>query len=155
MEHNEPEGIGGWLLLFCFGQVLFAPPRAFQAIFQIWEKIGPHPFPVVRQMTNILVGVILVITLYGVIVGILIWKGNKHGRNLARQYLLIRIGISVLIFTSLTAWGYNMLGVPGAKRIGVAMVSSSALEIGTCLLWFAYFTYSKRVRNTYCQEAEC
>jgi hypothetical protein len=154
MANEEPRGIGGWLLLFCFGQVLFAPPNAFQGIRQIWEGIGPHPFPVVRQIADILAILILVITAYGMIVGILVWNRNKHGRTLARQYLIVRIGVSLLVFSSLTAWGYNALGISGAKRMALATVTPCSLEIGVSLIWFAYFTYSRRVRNTFREQGE-
>jgi|ERR1700693_1230558 Protein of unknown function (DUF2569) len=154
MTNPEPRGVGGWLLLFCFGQVLFAPPRAFQSILQVWERIGPHPFPVVRKIADILAIIILAITAYGMIVGILIWRRNRHGRALARQYLIVRIGVSALVFGSLTAWGYNTLGISAAKRMALATITPCAMEIGVCLLWFAYFTYSKRVRNTYCIETQ-
>lgn len=154
MTSNEPRGVGGWLLLFCLGQVGFAPLGAFQSIHQMWNKIGPHPFPVIRQVANIMMVVIIALTVYGMIVGILIWMGNKHGRTLARHYLLIRIGSAVIIFGSLTAWSFNMLGTPGAQRMAMATISPTALEIGMGLIWFAYFTFSKRVRNTYCEQPE-
>jgi hypothetical protein len=154
MTKEEPRGIGGWLLLFCFGQVLLAPPHAFEAIQQIWEGIGPHPFPVLRKIADILTVIILIITAYGMVVGILIWKSNKHGRVLARQYLIVRIGVSALIFGALTAWSYNTLGISAAKRMALATGAPCSLEIGICLIWFAYFTYSKRVRNTFCESPE-
>jgi hypothetical protein len=153
MTNEEPRGVGGWLLLFCIGQVLLAPPRAFQEILQLWERIGPHPFPVVRQMADIIEIVILVVTVYGITVGVLVWRGKSYGRALARQYLIIRIGVVVLISSSLTAWGYNAFGPEAAQRIALAIIGPGSVEIGTGLIWFAYFSYSKRVRNTYGGEA--
>jgi hypothetical protein len=152
MTNEEPRGVAGWLLLFCFGQVLFAPPQAFQEIRQLWEQIGPHPFPVIRQLAIIIAVVIVVVTAYGITGGILVWKGKSYGRTLARQYLIIRIGIVVLTCTLLTAWGYNAFGTAAAQRIVLAMVAPGSLEIATCLIWFAYFTYSRRVRNTFGAE---
>lgn len=153
MTNEEPRGVGGWLLLFCFGQVLFAPARAFQEILQLWQRIGPHPFPVVREMAEIIEIVILLVTVYGITIGILVWRGKTYGRVLARQYLIVRTGVVVLISTSLTAWGYNAFGPDAAQRIALAMIGPVSLEIGTCLIWFAYFTYSRRVRNTYGRES--
>ena len=149
MTNEEPRGVGGWLLLFCFGQVLFGPLGAFQEILQLWKRIGPHPFPVVRELADIIVSVIFLVTAYGIIVGILVWKGKSCGRVLARQYLIVRIGVVLLISTSLIAWGYNAFGPEAAQRIALEVVAPGSLEIGTCLIWFAYFTYSRRVRNTF------
>jgi len=154
MRNKEPSGVGGWLLLFCFSQVLFLPLRAFQGILQIWERIGPHPFPVIRQMAIVIAIIILVMTAYGMIVGILIWKGDKRGRDLARRYLILRIVVVVTVFASITGWGYNNLGESGAKRMALAITPVSVLEIGICLMWLGYFVFSKRVRNTYCGEIE-
>lgn len=155
MTDQEPRGVAGWLLLFCFGQVLFAPARAVEAINQIWERIGQHPLPVIRQIALILTVVILAVTFYGMIVGIVIWKGSKRGRSAARLYLVVRIAVTVLLFVLAMAWAYNSFGDAAAKRMGLKIVSPSAFEIGSCLLWFCYFTYSKRVRNTFCQETGC
>jgi predicted Na+-dependent transporter len=153
MTNEEPRGVGGWLLLFCIGQVLLAPARAFQEILQLWERIGPHPFPVVRQMADIIEIVILVVTVYGITVGTLVWRGKSYGRTLARQYLIVRIGVVLLISSSLTAWGNNAFGPEAAQRIALAIIGPGSVEIGTCLIWFAYFTYSRRVRNTYGDQA--
>ncbi|PYL55203.1 MAG: hypothetical protein DMF29_03695 [Verrucomicrobia bacterium] len=154
MTDNEPKGVGGWLLLFCFGQVLFAPPRAFLEIQRLWERIGPHPFPVVRQIAVIIAVIIVAVTVYGMIVGIIIWIGNKRGRMAARQYLVVRIALTVVLFAMAMGWAYHSFGAVAAKRMALSMISPSALEIGTCLIWFCYFTYSRRVRNTYCEGIE-
>jgi hypothetical protein len=53
----------------------------------------------------------------------------------------------------LTAWGYNAFGPDAAQRIALAIIGPGSVEIGTCLIWFAYFTYSRRVRNTYGDQA--
>src|SRR5215470_4858298 len=116
MRQNEPRGVGGWLLLFVFGQVLFGPLGSGVGIMQMWDRIGPHPFPVIRQMTIIIMIIILLVTAYGMIVGIVIWKGSKRGRTAARQYLMVRLAVAVVIFASLTMWGFNSFGPSGAKR---------------------------------------
>ena len=155
MSESESRGVGGWLLLFVFCQVLFGPLGAGVGIMQMWDRIGPHPFPVIRQMATIIVIIILLVTVYGIIVGVVIWKGSKRGRTGARQYLMVRLAVAAVIFASLTAWGYNSFGLSGAKRMALAIASPSAVEVVSSLLWLAYFTFSKRVGNTYCDDAEC
>jgi hypothetical protein len=155
VTNNEPRGVGGWLLLFVFGQVLFAPLRAGEGIWEMWHQIGPHPFPVIRQMAMIIMVIILIMTVYGMIVGILIWKGNKRGRSSAQLYLVVCIGVTLVIFTSLTSWSYNNFGDSAAKRTALGIIGPSAVQIVMCLIWLGYFAFSKRVRNTYCGQAEC
>lgn len=154
MTSDEPRGVGGWLLLFVFSQVLFGPWRAAEGVWQMWERIGPHPFPVIRQMAIVIMIIILLMAIYGVMVGVLIWRGNKRGRTAARQYLIFRILVTLVIFTSLTSWSYNSFGPSGARRMALGIIWPAAVEVAFCLIWLAYFIFSKRVRNTYCEKPE-
>jgi hypothetical protein len=148
-QKNEPRGVGGWLLLFCFGQVVIAPGTAMRSISSLWEKIGPHPYPVARQLAVINTCEIIFIAVYGFVVGVLIWRGSKRGRTIARQYLIVRIILDVGVFALVVAWANYGFGQIAARKMAAAVGPMMSLEIGVILLWFAYFTYSKRVRNTY------
>ncbi|MEY2486747.1 MAG: hypothetical protein QOH39_2395 [Verrucomicrobiota bacterium] len=149
-EKRTPKGVGGWLLIFCVGQILIAPLVSLNHLAVMWNFMRLHTvFPVVRQHGTIVTVVSLLVTLYGMIVGISIWKGSPHGRILARQYLVIRILIA-LFMTALIAWWALGFGGQFARRVFPRLLPSTALEVAGCLLWWCYFTYSKRVRNTYC-----
>ena len=149
-KKDEPKGVGGWLLFFCFGLVVLGPVRTMESLNKTWDQLHSRTvFPVVRELAFIATTVVLLMTLYGMIVGVLIWKGSRHGRTLARQYLVIRATLSFLLAALAILWGYYTFAVRGAKMMGPAVASSTFLEIGVCLVWWTYFTYSKRVRNTY------
>ena len=144
----ELKGVRGWLLFFCIGQVSLAPSNALQDINKLWDKIGPHPFPVVRQIAVIDTVVTVTVMLYGMIVGILIWRRHSAGRSLARQYLVVRMVVAFLVCALMVAWAYNF-SVKLGPKMAFATVPWTALEIAVAILWWCYFTYSKRVRNTF------
>ncbi len=150
---KELKGVGGWLLFFCFGQVVFAPQSTIRAINSFWDQIGPHPFPVVRQIAIIITCEFSAIAVYGFVVGILIWRGSKRGRTIARQYLVVRAVLAAVTLLLLAAWANYGFGPAAADKMLAAAGPMTALELGVLLLWLAYFTYSKRVWNTYCAES--
>ncbi len=87
--NKEPRGVGGWLLFFCFALVALGPPGTLENLHKMWEHLQSGVFPVVRQIAILETVGALLITVYGIVVGILIWRGSQRGRNLARQYLVI------------------------------------------------------------------
>jgi ABC-type spermidine/putrescine transport system permease subunit II len=149
-QKDEPKGVGGWLLFFCIGLVALGPSRTLDQLGKMWDelKLGTV-FPVIREIAAIETIVAVLVMVYGMIVGIMIWRGNRRGRTLARQYLVIRILISLSLCGLAVWWGYATFSGLVGRRVTVAIIPSTALEIGVCLLWWCYFTYSKRVRHTY------
>src|SRR5579864_2727887 len=151
---EEPKGVGGWLLLFCFGAVMLGPLRTADSLAKLWNNLGPHPFPVQRQIAVISTVCTLAVMLYGIVVGILLLKKYRRGRAIARQYLLIRIVVVLLLSLIAISWAYNGFAATAAKRMAIAVIPLTILEMAVCLVWFLYFTYSKRVRNTYCVQEQ-
>jgi hypothetical protein len=134
--------------------IWLGPGNTVQNLSRMWEELGaPHVvFPVVRQVAIVQTAVTLVIMIYGIIVGWRIWKGSPKGRALARQYLVVRAGVAVLLNALIIAWGYPSFGRAGGQVIGRGALGDAALELGICTLWWTYFTYSRRVRELYASE---
>ena len=149
--NKEPRGVGGWLLFFCFALVALGPPGTLENLHKMWEHLQSGVFPVVRQIAILETVGALLITVYGIVVGILIWRGSQRGRNLARQYLVIRATVALVLAAVPTLWAYRGFGFHAAKTVGRTLISATFFEIGICLIWWTYFTYSRRVRNTYGQ----
>jgi hypothetical protein len=147
-SEKGPTGVGGWLLFFCFGQVVLAPNNAIRHITHLWETLGPHPFPVQRQIATIDTSISVIVAAYGFVIGILLWKRHRRGKSLARQYLVIRMLVSITYFTLAVAWAYHSFPVLGHKMMFSA-VPTTVLEVAVIILWLLYFTYSKRVMNTF------
>jgi len=148
---KEPRGVGGWLLFFCITLTILSPLFTIGRMNYHWGKISsvfavfPNSFK-----TAILLECSYSITIlvYGFIVGIMIWTGNSSGRNLAKQYLLIRFFsyIAVEMITLLM-----ISDLPSYIFIAVATASGKYFFSETVffLSWWFYFKNSKRVRNTY------
>jgi type IV secretory pathway VirB6-like protein len=103
----------------------------------------------VRQYEIVATAVTVLVMIYGIVVGIFIWRGSARGRSLARQYLVVRIAVAFLFCALSLAWAYYCFSALTAKRMAVTMAPLTLVEIAVALIWLGYFTYSKRVRNTY------
>lgn len=147
-KNAEPKGVKGWLLFFCISQVFFLPSNTLKHVDWMWNKIGPHPFPVAKQLATIDTIVSVAVALYGMIVGILIWRRHGASRSLVRVYLVVRMLIAFFSCGLLVLWAYNFARTFG-RRMAIATIPLASLEIAVAILWWCYFTYSKRVRNTF------
>lgn len=145
-----PKGVGGWLLFFVIGLVLLRPAISLPQMVIGWQETRPvfEHLPVLKTALAFEYGAGALSILIGIVVGILIWTGNRKGRTLARFYLIFRVAFSVLI----SAGVYFMLQeLPdeALRQVMAAMVSGFITEIVYFAIWFSYFSKSKRVQNTY------
>ena len=145
---RKARGVGG-VLFFCLCLVGFGPSHTIQDVLKTWQELKPGIFPVVRQLIVIDTIVALVVMLYGIIVGILIWKGSPGGRRLAQQYLVVRILVALVTGAIPLIWAYRQFGARAAQVLSTALMPQRLLEIAVCLLWLAYFVWSRRVREAY------
>lgn len=126
-----------------FGQVMIFWDQSKKAIDAfpllkgvfIWENFG-----------------LTALSIYGFVVGCIIWSGSLQGRKIAKMFLLI-----------------NFFGFIGVEAIAIAMMSDlparnfAAGQTGVFKsvlqgfinfqVWWFYFKNSKRVRNTYGNES--
>ena len=114
-----------------------------------WSALKPGTLPVVRQFVIIHTIMTLIVMLYGMVIGFVIWKGSPRGRRLAQQYLIVRILLVLVIGAIPLQWAYREFGARAARSMISKMAPGSLLEITICLLWLGYFVYSRRVREVY------
>ena len=81
-------------------------------------------------------------TLYAVTAGIMIWSGTSSGRSIARAYLLISFGFSIIMNLAMLAQGIMF-----SMTLTALLVNTLAF-----LIWWLYFKNSKRVLDTYGPE---
>ena len=118
-------------------------------LLKTWTELKPGTFPVVRQLIIIDTIITLIVMLYGMVIGILIWNGSPRGKRLAQQYLVVRILVALVIAAIPLIWAYRGFGARGAQILSTKMMTPISLEIAVCLLWLAYFVCSRRVREAY------
>ena len=145
-----PKGVGGWLVFFCVGLTILGPLFSLGQITMHWEQAQPA----FAQLPNLKTAVMwenigsVALLIYGFIAGCMIWGGNSSGRDIAKQYLLIRLfGFIGLEFVTVVIMG-DMPSQVVTSVIGAA-VGAVFREIVYFLIWWFYFKKSKRVRNTY------
>ncbi len=127
----------------------FGPLQTINNLQNTWSELKPNTLPVVRKLIIIDTTVTLIVMLYGMVIGFLIWKGSPRGRRFAQQYLVIRILVGLVVGAIPLQWAYREFGVRAASIMSTKIVPGMVLEIAVSLLWLAYFIYSRRVREAY------
>jgi hypothetical protein len=148
----KPKGVGGWLLFFVIGQLVLRPVQFFGArangvdLAQIAAR-----FPSTARIIVIERALLIGSMIAGIIVGLALLKtGDKWPVLLTRLYLIASPLLAILL-----AVLYTNSDLPQTSRSQV-ITSGIVNAAGTCvvcLVWFLYFTKSKRVQATYLGRA--
>ena len=113
-SRHRARGVGG-VLFFCFCLAILRPSHTMNNLLETWSELKPGTFPVVRQLITVDMIVALIVMLYGMVIGILIWNGSPRGKRLAQQYLVIRILVALVIAAIPLIWAYRGFGARGAQ----------------------------------------
>jgi hypothetical protein len=148
-----PIGVGGWLAFFCVGLTILSPLFVIGSMVASWSQSEPAfvSYPSIKTVLLWENFGSIVLLIYGFVVGCMIWSGHPRGRNIARQFLLIRlfgfIGMEVVALLM-------MIGLPSEiVAAGAGGVVSAVFQAAVYfLVWWLYFKKSKRVKNTYGEE---
>ena len=149
MESNQiKSGIGGWLSLFCFGLVIFVPLLTLGSIAEL-EKYRRfyELFPSVANFVRFNLAVRVIISIFGIFVGLNLFKIKYNAVKMAKSFLLVVVGysciygINPMLFTGLPKEIENSLW---DLSLGAAL--KSMILAGIC---YVYLNKSRRVKNTY------
>jgi hypothetical protein len=148
---GAPEGIGGWLLLFCIILTLVTPALfAYQALPGFSDEFATiaESYPAIGKAFWVETVAYAVITCYGLLIGIMLWRHHPSSKGWAKNYLRIRLGL--YIFMSLILYILTS-GLPGdvGNAFTGSLMTGVVMEFLFFALWFGYFSKSKRVANTY------
>lgn len=147
---SGPNGVGGWLILFCILIVFIGPLLTLGHRASAWEKLQPafELYPCLKTATIVDNCGTAAILLYGFIIGIMIWNGNKSGPRLARSYLVLRL-VGIITFKFIALRLMNNIP-PDSFTVALGTTIGECIpEVLFFLIWWLYFKKSKRVRNTY------
>jgi len=133
---KELRGIGGWLLFFCLSLTILLPILHVYGLSlrdfskgigtEFWANVvAPAP-----------------VTLYGIVMGIMLWARRRNFLVHARIFLFLSMGLAL-------AHGVGDLAT-GARWLTVA--AGSIVNILYQGLWLLYFAKSRRVANTFSAE---
>lgn len=143
------EGVDGWLLLFVVGHIVLRPIQAMNALSGATTSAAQiaSRFPVTASIMNLERILIVGSAGLGVVVAFsLLRTGHPRAVILAKILLVANpigaIALTVLYYTSDMPENARVQFIP-QQVVGVAV--STVLS----LIWFLYFTKSRRVRVTY------
>jgi hypothetical protein len=150
-ETEKTVKVGGWLKFFCITLVALGPLLFCLRASAGWESVKPLfvRYPVIKTALTIeYIGFVLIL-LYGVFVGVVILNGSSYGRKHAQRYLLVRL-FGVITYELLAI--YVLSTLPSRLLtifVGEEMIQVAFREGIYFLIWWLYFKYSKRVKETY------
>lgn len=141
-------GIGGWLLFFVIGQLALRPMLFLISFLKSTPRADvAERFPATAKIITIEATIQIALLIGGIIIGVALLKtGARWPVLLTKIYLvanaLLNLTLAVLYFgTDLPEFSRTTLIAKG--------IISGVVVLIVCLLWFLYFTRSKRVRATY------
>jgi hypothetical protein len=142
--------IGGWLAFFCIVLVFLCPFFSLCKMLIDWNNAQAFfkHFPAIKTAAIFEYTGISIILLFGFFIGITILCGNPQGPKLARSYLLIRL----IGFISFEFIAFQMINRLPSKIVSLwwsEVTKILLVEAAFFLVWWLYFKFSKRVKNTY------
>ena len=142
------KGVGGWLLLFCLFLTVFSPLATIFNLVSGYNEASPYfdQFPGLVNLAIVDGMLSIGLMVFSIYVGIALWKIRQGAVKIAKKYLLVFLGYSILaIFLPF------MAGVPSeANEAMIGEVAKGA--IGSFIyfaIWYSYLNKSQRVKTTY------
>ncbi len=160
-NHKQPYGVGGWLLFYIIGSIL----GLFKSFYQLhqnytlldtletWQRLEL----VTPNIANNFAEIIkfenctnLILIAYGIIVvGLLLASKKKIVIDLVKGYFIARITI-VIIDYFLTQGAISSLPLKSEQKTSI--FSGVLVGVIVSAIWLAYFSVSKRIRNTFTEK---
>jgi hypothetical protein len=150
---TEPyQSVGGWLLVFII-LLIFVSPVVTTIInlfaFIIAARINIY-LPLITFFTIVDILLSALLSCFGIVTGILLWRKSSRATGVAKVYLSLRIFYSVFI---LCVIGLSMEISdlpPSLKEVLPRWILLNSLPSAIfVMIWYAYFKKSERVKATY------
>lgn len=148
MNATQNKGVGGWLLLFCLGLIVFTPVITVGSLAASYGESSQYfdRFPGLLMIT--VVDTLLSVGLMGfsIYAGVGLWSIRPGAVQTAKRYLLCSLGChaiaAVLPF---------MAGLPSAayEAINAEVVKQTVRGVLYFAIWYSYLGKSQRVKATY------
>lgn len=140
-DEQKYKGVRGWLLLFCIGLTILAPIRAMVETSSSYKMFSDY-FGRVPNLQAFWITLTLLnvgLTIYGVVVGVNLWRVRSGAVRDAKRFLWC-----LLAFSAGALFLPILFGVPVAS---IAYVKPAGIL--AFFVWFFYLKKSKRVKATY------
>lgn len=142
------QSVGGWLLLLCLALTIISPLRSLYNLVTAYSETLPFfdEFPGLEVLLYLDGGLSIILMILSIRAGIALWTIKPGAVKMAKNYLLIFLGYSVIaIFLPFLA------GLPPeANEAMIPEVVKGAFQSLIYFgVWYSYLNVSKRVKATY------
>lgn len=148
---GELRGIGGWLMFLVLCLTIFGPIASFFFIVYLLASAGEvsDTHPEIVSFVTVLLLLVLANAILGLVVGVRLWKVRSGAATRAKQYFLF----GSTAFSVISGF-LPVFMLPPAEQIPQAVPAAfvrTAIGVGFSILWYFYFTKSRRVAATFPQ----
>ena len=151
IEQPVKSGVGGWLLLFCIALTIASPLLSLYNFMKSYNELATlfDVYPGIKNVLYIDGFLSAVVMILSIRAGIALWTLKKNAVKIAKNYLYIFMGYSVIaIFLPF------MAGLP--PEVNSAMIPEVIKDLVRAVVYFAiwhtYLNKSTRVKATYYSE---
>ena len=153
LENEQPQksGVRGWLLVLCLALTIIAPLTSLYSLITTYNEISQisgifEVFPGLKTVLYIDGFLSVVLMILCVRAGLALWTIKPNAVKIAKNYLLIFLGYSVVaIFLP------YIVGLP--TELTNAMIPETIRESIRSFIffgiWYTYLNVSERVKATY------
>lgn len=147
-EHNKYKSTEGWLSLFCFVLIIGSPLRTLYNLITSYTDTSQYFDRFPGLLTILCIDSLLSITLMilSIRAGMALWNIKPGAVRIAKNYLLIFLGYSVIaLFLPF------MAGLPSESNDAMIpeIVKGAFQGLFYFGIWYSYLSISKRVKGTY------
>jgi len=121
---TKPKRVGGWLVLFCFGTILFSP------LMYLAEALGSKDF--LTQFFDVL------LIPASLVAGISVWRISRRAKIFVRSYFVLVLALASILIGLATAGKMEFEDIKTVTRTSVFVLIGSL-----------YFRTSRRVKETF------
>jgi DNA-directed RNA polymerase subunit RPC12/RpoP len=153
IRHTSLKGVKGWLLFLCTILTILNPVMSLPYITRYFvdSRSDLKWYPLLGTALDIVVGLTILILLYGVYVGIALWRIQPDAIRSAILYLNAYLVFTIVMFlTVLTI--FLISDVPyneTSQKIFGDLIKETIRAITFVVIWKLYLRHSERVMNTY------
>jgi len=146
-------GVGGWLLFYCICLTILAPLLTLSNSLNAWNaaQAGFELLPLLKTISIIENVQNAFIVLYGMWVGIALWRAKPKAVAMVRTYLLVRLCLFVLLALVIISMS-GSFPEHVSSSLKVLSVGTILRELVHFLVWWFYFKKSRRVQLTFEQR---